>query len=129
MCEQDKEGTYTFMEILNIIRWHTREYKLNKYQTYDYYLDLKRYKKGDNYRINLVITDGGSGGTQSERGVYILKDITPEELAEQIEEGKEWGVIEELIEESEIYLRKIKSNPRSAEALRAKYVKFATKRI
>lgn len=128
MCEQDKEGTYTFMEILNIIRWQTREYKLNKYQTYDYYLDLKRYKKGDNYRINLVITDGGSGGTQSERGVYILRDITPEELEEQIEEGKEWGVIEELIEESEIYLRKIKSNPRSAETLRAKYVKFATKR-
>lgn len=137
MGEQDKEGMYTFRELLNIIRWQTREYKLNKYQTYGYYLDFKRYKKGDNYRINLVITDGESGGnspergvvTSSTRGVYILKDITPEELEEQIEVGKEWGVIEELIEESEIYLRKIKSNPRSAEALRAKYVKFGTRKI
>lgn len=137
MREQDKEGTYTFREILNIIRWRTREYKLNKYQTYGYYLDFKRYKKGDNYRINLVITDGESGGnspergvvTSSTRGVYILKDITPEELEEQIEVGKEWEVIEELIKESEIYLRKTKTNPRSVEALRAKYIKFETKKI
>jgi len=130
MCEHEKEGKYTFRELLTIIRWRTREYKLNKYRTVSYYLDYKHYKNSDNYHINIVVTeDVKNVGTNTTNAVYILKDITPEELEEQIEVGKEWEVIEELIEESEILLRKIKTNPRSVEALRAKYVKFETKKI
>lgn len=129
MGGQEKEGTYTFREILNIIRWRTREYKLNKYRTVSYYLDYKHYKNNDNYHINIVVTeDVKNVGTNTTNAVYILKDITREDLNEFIEVGNEWAVIEELIEESEIYLRKIKTNPRSIEELRAKYDKFETKK-
>lgn len=129
MGEQEKEGKYTFRELLNIIRWQTREYKLNKYRTVSYYLDYKHYKNSDSYHINIVVTeDVKNVGTNTTNAVYILKDITREELNEFIEVGKEWEVIEELIEESEIYLRKIKTNPRSIEELRAKYDKFETKK-
>lgn len=129
MGVQEKEGKYTFRELLTIIRWRTREYKLNKYRTVSYYLDYKHYKNNDNYHINIVVTeDVKNVGANTTNAVYILKDITREDLNEYIEVGKEWEVIEELIKESEIYLRKIKTNPRSIEELRAKYDKFETKK-
>lgn len=123
---QETEGSYTLGELITIIVKRERLYKLNKYRTIKYYLDYKEYKDSKDRTEYGIYLDIVVDSTNKEG--HMLKVISKEDFESKIEVGKEWGVLEGLIKESEEYLRRTCSGIRSIDALREKYDKFETKK-